>query len=304
MHVRIPQPPLKKVRGSLFDEPLSGGGRVVGMGRFFLSEEGEWTEVDWSQMTVSSSLFLQNAGWIARQLGASQIIAPDPDFNGTCCALEDLPQQLPIEPGLSLHFGAPGDCFYPLLSHQVYYARVGGCFVLRIKCVSQKTLRVGVSHVGFKSLFSGVVERLVDTMQLTDAERERCRVSIIAPLHPKSFCHPTDHKTDGERNRALCDSVRKKWSDACVPSFVKDPEKGKEHHPGQIDNEKIAIVECERLGIPRTNIERVAFGIDDGSRHTDGSPKWYTTRNFPEYRDYPGGAQGWRKRRNGIWVTA
>jgi hypothetical protein len=235
-------------------------------------------------MTVPDCAFLQHGGGIANNLGVTELLAPDPDFQGGVCTPEQLPNSLVLGSGVSLFYGAAADCCYPIQPWQAYVLRTAGCAGLRVKYPGDaragKYARTGAGHGGLKSFFNHVCETLVETMKLTKAERAECKVSIVAAIHPRNFDHPTRHKTLGQKHQRLCHDVLWKWGRSCVKSLPTLPE---EHHSGNIDIEEIAHVAFERLGIPRTQIERVACGIDEFPRHLDGSPEWYTTRNYPHY---------------------
>jgi hypothetical protein len=294
------QPP--KVTEALFDCPLAGGGRTVGMGRFLEQKSGEKIETDWAQMTTPGCPFLQHAVNIAEQLGVTEFIAPDPDFAGKVLSPKNLPKILPLAGDLTLRYGAAADGYYPLLPRQAYLLRSSGCPGIHVWHPGDPSrnilVRRAAGHGGLRSLLNNLPQALIEAMGLTRAECEEVRVDIIAAIHSWGFDHPTEE----QKNDDLCKRVMKLGGMRCVPTFIKEePEKP---HLGQIELNNFTGSLFERQGVLRRNIRRLAYGIDNFPRHTDGSTLWYTTRNFPLYPPEKDTKEKWVKRRNLLIVAA
>ncbi len=303
--IHVTEPLRVKVKGAMFDHPLIPGGRAVGMGRFIKGPGEKRIEVDWAQMTTRGSTFLEHAGRITKELGILDLFAPDVDFKAGTCGPGDFKKNLGLGNNRTLlHYEADGDIFYPLKPGQGYYLRSGGCPVIRVQCVSGNQKRTAVGHGGVESFQNGLAEAFVEVMSLTEEEKKRTRIAVIAAIHDRNFTYPTRHKVHAEKNRAFCESLVARWGLKCVPSIKDSKEQRHEHHSGWIHLGHIARAAFEQAGIPASNIEDIAFGIDDSPRHTDGSPRWYTTRNYPQYSADKKEAADWQKRRNGIFVTA
>ena len=294
-----------KLKGSLFDHPLEGGGRAVGMGRFLRLPTGERQEVDWAQMTVPDCMFRQLAPDIAQQLGITEFVAPDPNVDAPTRSPEEMPSVLQLGEEVTLRYGVAADGCYPLRKHQAYILRSGGCPALRVHYPGNPALgiaaKTAAGHGSLKSLLKHLPATLIRDMGLTEEERKKTFVSVVAPISPKHFTHSTRNKKYGEENRKLCEEIVAEFG---MQSLTGIKEIGSAHHLGQINLGEIAIVQFKRLGIPHTNISVLANNVDDSPRHTDGSSRWYTTRNCPQYTFKPEEDAAWRKKRNLIILTS
>ena len=302
--LQVTKPP--KVTGSFFDHPLLGGGRAVGMGRFLrVSPEEEKVEVDWAQLIQPDCTFRKHAVRIARQLGITEFIAPEPNADTWTRSPEEMPCVLDLGEGISLRYGAGAEGCYPLYKRQAYLLQSGGCPAVRVHYQGDVAKgiwpRTGAGHGSLKSFLNELPSHLIRAMQLTPEQLKDTFVSIIAPISPLYFNHPTTHTENGQKHRSLCLHIADTWGHRCVPSIDKDRSK---NHSGHIDLGELGTVQFQRLGVPRKQITVVASTVDASPRHSDGSTRWYTTRNYPRYSGNPEDERLWKKRRNLIIVTA
>lgn len=302
----------KPVQNALYDNAKLFGGRVriTAFGRFY---NGTDREEDWTVSNLrkpgdeeKDSSLSRNLPTIARELKVNEILAPAPvDFNARVCWQRDLTVRIPLNNRVVVRRGTNADgC--RLNPGQAYLMSSAGCpTIIAYYPKDPKQgdkIKVDVAHAGLRSLIDeqealtrlpsrkpeSVVESMLHSMNCTGKKAYRLKrvgAVIAFPIPPTELSYLWDHPRHGENNEAICEYIRSKWGEGCVPGNNGRGSSGARE--GKIDLAQIITRQFGEFGIPPENIGLIltsdAFWKTAGP---DGHEVWYSTRGkFPTRRN-------------------
>lgn len=263
---------LTHVDGALYQQKFADGALyVAAFGRHYVAHGASEREPNWSFRLIGEpdSPIRRFLPAIAEQLGVKRILAPVPTaFNGMIIDADELTEAYPFGNDVVVYRNKEKPADGVLIEPGEAFALTSsGCANLIGRTINphtRETVRVGVAHMGLKSIMDNHVAANLLTALGDDPENSRFYIKFA--IDPSVFIHEWDREKDGERNRNLCMEAVRQFGSGAVVGFGTSAEM-----KGQIDLIHMGRSELLRLGVPRQNIH---CGMSISSDHV-----FYTTRD-------------------------